>query len=97
MKEVVTKGVLHTLDSVDKVVAEVEKRVDTHIDPVRKSAFSRFPVLFTLLSTFGVAITFLGFEKLVLNIGFLNERPLLMLSIGVGVLAITGTLYKKLG
>ena len=56
-----------------------------------------FPILLTLLVTFGVATTFLGFERLVTDIAFINERPFLMLIVGLGILTITGTLYKKLG
>jgi len=85
------------LDEAEETIEHIEKEVQAVIEPVQKSVFKRFPILFTLLVTFGVAATFLGFEHMLLDVSFLNERPWLMLSIGLGILAVTGTLYKKLG
>lgn len=83
--------------TVEKTVGTVEKTVETVAAPARESLLKRFPVVFTLLVTFGISTTFLGLEQLVLQIPFLSEHPLLMLGVGVGVLSLTGTLYKKLG
>ena len=81
---------------VDGVVTKASKDMDGYIAPIRTSVLMRFPILFSLLTTFGVALTFLGFEKIVSNITFLNEHPFLMLILGISILAATGTLYKKL-
>jgi len=62
----------------------------------RQSAFQRFPLLFTLLATFGVVTTFYGFEHIVEKIPFLANNPIIALTVGVLVLVLTGTLYKKL-
>lgn len=62
----------------------------------RDSAFSRFPLVFVLLSSFGLVATFYGFEKVIDQIPFLAENPFTILVTGVGVLLITGALYKKL-
>jgi hypothetical protein len=97
MKKKISKSVVGVLDGVEKTVTRVEKEVESIIQPIQKTAFSRFPILFTLLVTFGVAITFFGFERIIMEFTYIHERPFLMLSIGVGVLTVTGTLYKKLG
>jgi energy-converting hydrogenase Eha subunit E len=69
---------------------------DLVLQPVRKSIIKRFPVAFTLAVTFGVASIFFGFERIISEITFLNERPVLILILGIVILAATGTLYKKL-
>jgi uncharacterized integral membrane protein len=84
------------LDITDTVTAEVVKKVDTYVAPVRTSALKRFPILFSFLVTFGVATTYYAFEKILGQYAFLNEYPWMILVIGIGTLALTGTLYKKL-
>ena len=84
------------INTVDGAVTKATTEVDTYIRPLRQSVLSRFPIIFSLLTTFGVATTFLGFEKIVSDIQFLNNHPLVMLILGIGILALTGTLYKKL-
>jgi len=63
---------------------------------LRDSAFSRFPVLIVFLSTFGLVSTFYGFEKVIDQIPFFVENPLMVLATGILILAFTGTLFKKL-
>lgn len=85
-----------TLNTVDATVMRATAEANTYIAPIRTSVLKRFPILFSLLTTFGVATTFLGFEKIVSNISFLDQHPFLMLILGISILATTGTLYKKL-
>ncbi len=77
-------------------MSKASQNIDGYIAPIRTSVLTRFPILFSLLTTFGVAATFLGFEKIVSNIAFLDQNPFIMLILGIGILALTGTLYKKL-
>lgn len=63
----------------------------------RKHAFSRFPLLFTLLGTFGVVATMYGFNGILENIPLLVNNPYISLVVGLVILVFTGTLYKKLG
>lgn len=76
---------------------------DTQIEALHKlieqrdSVFKRFPLLFTLLGTFGLVTTFYGFQHIIQNISILANNPYIALSVGVLVLILTGTLYKKLG
>ncbi len=84
------------LQTVDGVVTKATKDMDGYIAPLRTSVLTRFPILFSLLTTFGVATTFLAFEKIVSSIVFFDQHPFLMLILGISILALTGTLYKKL-
>lgn len=87
-------GVTH---SVDEVVERIVSRTEEVVTPYRRSAFKRFPIIFTLATTFGVVATYFGFERVIMEIVWLNERPVLILVFGVLTLVLTGTLYKKLG
>ncbi len=87
-------------DSVTKIVDAAEdgvKAVESATAPARRSFIKKFPILFALLVTFGVAATILGFEQIVLRIPVFYDHPSLMLGLGIGILVLTGTLYKKLG
>ena len=97
MKQHVTSSVTKIVDVAEEGVKTVERTVETVAAPARESLLKRFPTLFALLVTFGLTSTFLGLEQLVLRIDLLNQHPTLMLAIGVFVLWLTGTLYKKLG
>lgn len=94
--EVVTRAAAESLERVDGVVGATTARLDTLLTPTRQSVAARYPTLFTLLGTFGAAATFLGFEQLLLASSLLERYPLLILLVGLGILALTGTLYKKL-
>lgn len=63
----------------------------------RESVYARFPLLFTLLSTFGLVATYYGFEHIIDNIKFLSDNPFILLALGVSTLWVTGALYRKLG
>ncbi len=82
---------------VEKTVMSAAQKTDALILPVRESLFKRFPTVSLLLVTFGVSATVYGIERLIADIPWLNERPLLIILMGVLVLVVTGRLYKKLG
>ena len=71
--------------------------VASKLEKTRRSVFHRFPLLFTLLGTFGVVATFYGFEGIIDQISLFKDHPFILLGIGVATLIFTGTLYKKLG
>jgi len=71
-------------------------QVDRVISEKRKAVFQRFPLLFTLLGTFGLVATFYGFERVMDQTG-LSENPVILLGIGIVILIFTGTLYRRLG
>jgi hypothetical protein len=66
---------------------ETEIKVLKKLQKERRVAFKRFPVIFTLLVTFGTVITFSG---------ILYNNPVITLLVGVLILLFTGTLYKRL-
>ena len=76
---------------------KAERELQATMEPIRRSVLERFPILFTLLTAFGVAAVFFGFERILSEIAFLNNRPWLILLLGIIVLSSTGTLYKMLG
>lgn len=92
-----TREINDFVDQVDRTLSSTLKSTDDVIEPIRQSAFRRFPTIFLLLTTFGVATTFYAFERLVGKWEYLYERPWLILIIGLSALVLTGKLYKKLG
>ena len=79
-----------------KRVVDVHKPVVDQLARGRNSAFSRFPLVFTLLGAFGLIATFYGFERIIDKIDFFADHPFLLLGTGLLVLILTGSLYKKL-
>ena len=77
-------------------IGDKTNKFGTKLSGYRENAFSRFPLLFVLMSSFGLVATFYGFEKVIDQIGFFDSNPLMILFVGVVVLIITGSLYKKL-
>jgi hypothetical protein len=77
-------------------VKKAEKKVLGGFIRRRQSAFHRFPLLFTLMATFGLVATLYGFERLIDEVEFLNDNAFILLGVGLITLIITGTLYKKL-
>jgi hypothetical protein len=91
-KDVITS----VLDTVSTTVKSAEREVNTFTKPARIGTLRKFPILFTLLVTFGVSSVIFGFERILSEIAYLNNHPSVMLIIGVCILIVTGTLYKKL-
>ena len=79
-----------------RAIIEKEKKLAKKVDERRQAVFDRFPLIFTMLGTFGVVATFYGFERLIDKIDLLSNNPWILLGTGVGILAATGSLYKKL-
>jgi ElaB/YqjD/DUF883 family membrane-anchored ribosome-binding protein len=87
---------LEAVDAVQKLLDEVAADVEKQIAPVRRSIIKRFPTLFLLAVTFGFSIVLYSIEVILMQNGFVLDYPWVSLGIGVGVLTITGTLYRKL-
>lgn len=85
---------IHTVtESVGDAVVATEKLVR----PVRDSLFKRFPILATLVITFGVSATLFGMERLIMEMTWFNNHPFLILMVGIMTLVVSGKLYQKLG
>ena len=61
-----------------------------------KNVFSRYPLIFALLIVFGVTMVTQGIKDMLLKISLFQNNPFVMFVMGIIVLIITGTLYKKL-
>ena len=96
MKKIYEKLSPEALTAIDATVTEAAKRLEAVIEPSRSTLAKRYPTFFSLMATFGVAATFLGFEQLLLEFSLLERYPLLIFILGIGILTLTGTLYKKL-
>ena len=83
--------------AVVQTLTEKERAVAGKLARTKQNVLDRFPLLFTMLGTFGLVATFYGFEHLIDKSEFLSENPFILLGIGVSTLLFTGTLYKKLG
>ncbi|HUP26729.1 MAG TPA: hypothetical protein VM124_03745 [Candidatus Limnocylindrales bacterium] len=79
-----------------KAIRQKEKAVAQNLSRKKEGVYQRFPLLFTLLGTFGVVAVFYGFEGIINRIDLFVNNPIILLIFGLGLLVITGTLYKKL-
>lgn len=84
------------LAQVESVVEEVQIGVEKELQPIRKTILKRYPTLFLLAVTFGVSLVFYSIEVLLRNNQFVQDHPWLALGIGLMILVVTGTLYRKL-
>ena len=93
----VSKVVDDTAHSIAKTVGDTEQQIEKTVAPIRKNVIQRFPTVFLLLVTLGFTATITGLEQLLLQVSFLQNNPFVVLIIGLVLLVLTGTLYKKLG
>jgi len=87
---------LDIVDSVHDVITEVEQGVEQRIAPVRKNLIERYPAIFLLTVTMGLSLTIYSMELIFVQWGWVQNYPWVALGIGVTILTLTGTLYKKL-
>ena len=85
------------LDGAEHLVTQTEAQLEHTVAPIRKNILKRFPTLFLLAVTFGFTATVTGMEQLLIQLTVLQEHPGAILGAGLGVLILTGTVYKKLG
>lgn len=79
-----------------KQAEEITKEINDFVRKRGRSVFGRYPLLFSLLGTFGVVLIIHGFDGIIEKMPFLSERPALLLVIGIVILVLTGTLYKRI-
>ena len=80
-------------------IERLDKRTNKIYELVKNyhtSVFERFPLLFSVLGSIGLALTFYGFEKVIDELPFFADRPEIVLVSGLVILLITGTMYKLL-
>jgi len=79
-----------------KVIEDLTKEVNDHINKQGRGVFKRYPVTFALLATFGVTAVGSGLKAILDKVSIFKENPILLVFIGVLVLMFTGSLFKKL-
>lgn len=77
-------------------VEELTKGANNFMKRRGRSVFGRYPLVFSFLGTFGVVLIIHGIEGVIDKIPVLHERPVLILTIGILLLTLTGTLYKRI-
>ena len=75
---------------------EAEIRFIKKLDEQRIKAENKMPLLTALLVTFGFVSVLYGFEKMIDRVDFFVNYPYVLLIVGLIILAITGSIYKKL-
>lgn len=84
-------------NSFEKKMFNELRELGSDANQYRSSILGRFPFLVIGLSTYGLVATLYGFEKIIDSLQWFEDRPYIVLLSGLVALAITGTLYKKLG
>jgi hypothetical protein len=79
-----------------KKLEDTTEKLEGYLKKRSEGVFARYPVLFSLLATFGFVSVLYGFENIIDTIPLFSENPLALLLTGVFILLLTGSLYKKL-
>jgi hypothetical protein len=82
--------------SILRTKPEIDDRIMEKISKSKQNAFTRYPLLFSLLAAFGLVITNNGMQGVISKLSWLNNNPYVTLIVGILILLFTGTLYKKL-
>jgi hypothetical protein len=82
--------------SAHKTKTEIDDRILDKLSKSKQSAFTRYPLMFSLLAAFGLVITNNGIQGIISKVSWLNNNPYITLIVGIITLLFTGTLYKKL-
>ena len=87
-----SKDIKDTEHTLIKKEAEIVHK----LGQTRERVFEKYPLVFTLLGSFGLVATFYGFENVIDEIDIFADNPFILLATGVAILIVTGSLYKKL-
>lgn len=75
---------------------DVEQEFIEKIIEKRDKSREKFHLAYALAATFGIISVFYGFEKMIDRVHLFVIHPWILLLIGIIILAITGSIYKKL-
>lgn len=73
-----------------------EEKLITLLREEREKTKQKFPLFYALTATFGLVATISGFGKWIDHVDFLRENPIVLIVIGVTILIVTGTAYRKI-
>ena len=83
---------LDLLLHIEKMTEELNRRMSTH----SRFILRRYPLTFAIAALFGVVAVSEGIKGLLEDVVILQANPLYMLLIGLFVLVVLGSVYKKL-
>ena len=86
---------MNTVDPLKKI-EDATQKIHRHMSNRGSGVFRRYPLTFSLLTTFGIASVLYGFEGIIELIPVLKDSPIIVFFIGASILLFTGTLYKRL-
>lgn len=79
-----------------KHIEDLSNKINKLMAPRAKTVLRRYPIAFGLIILLAVIILNEGIKGVVRDIGLLEINPWYLILIGVIILVITGTVYKKL-
>jgi len=79
-----------------KKVEEITSKANETFGKKGRSVFDRYPLAFALLVIVGATLMGQGVKELLIQTPLFKDRPLTMFLVGIAILIITGSLYKKL-
>ena len=77
-------------------VEHLSEQINRVMASTTRSVFRRYPLTFTLLVLFGVVAVSEGARGVLESFEMFDNHPWYLLMVGLVILIITGTLYKKL-
>ncbi|TSC70902.1 MAG: Uncharacterized protein CEO12_27 [Parcubacteria group bacterium Gr01-1014_46] len=80
------------IQEIERMIRGIHDQMASKAKPV----LTRYPLIFAFLVTFGLASILHGFELFTDKMPVFRQNPHYLVIIGIVVLLITGTLYKKL-
>ncbi|MFA5889045.1 MAG: hypothetical protein WCW47_02045 [Candidatus Paceibacterota bacterium] len=79
-----------------KHIEELSNQINNFMSIRTRSVFRRYPLTFMLLILVGVVAVSEGLKDIITHISFFAGHPWKLFFVGLIILVITGTLYKKL-
>ncbi|MFZ2522950.1 MAG: hypothetical protein WAW92_01025 [Minisyncoccia bacterium] len=76
----------------EKMIREIHDGVSSYTNPVLR----KYPLIFAFLVTFSFSAILHSFGLIIDDVPLLREHPYYLMLVGILVLILTGTLYKKL-
>jgi hypothetical protein len=80
-------------------IERIERRTEAlnnYMHHRNRTVFGRYPLVFSLLATFGAVSILYGFDEILDQIEFVHAHPSAPILFGIILLALTGSLYKRL-
>lgn len=79
-----------------KHLEDLSHQINQLINPRAETVWKRYPVAFGLFILIGGIFLHEGLKGIISDLGLLAWNPLYLSLIGLAILVITGTIYKKL-